>query len=149
MTNQDWENFRTVQRNYFDQVAGTEVIWRKLISNVDRYGEGEAVETTDITLKVITSYNFFRNWPINETTPSGVSDKENFYILINLEYLRDLGLLSPEENLDFDPVHDTFILGGITYYPQGDTPIGQVFASAGYYMVILSRKPISTGDPSR
>lgn len=149
ITQADWGVFKAQQRQHFDAIAGTTVIWRKLVSNIDRYGEGTGKQFEDIPLQAIVAYNYFRSWPINTISPAGVGDMENFYILFNMDLLSELGYLSPNNNFDFDPVHDVFILNGITYYPQGDTPVGQIFSEAGLYMVILSREPINTGDPSR
>lgn len=149
ITNADWDVFWDGHRAHFDAIAGMELTWKRVVANVDRYGEGEVEQFEEIPLKAIVAFNDFRNWPINVSTSSGVIDQENLYVLLNMDYLEELGYVSPEENFSFDPVLDSFKFHGITYYPQGDTPVAQIYDKAGYYMVILSRKPIKTGDDAR
>lgn len=144
-----WDRFKAIHRDFYDQVAGTEVIWKRLISNIDRWAEGETDTYEEITLKAIVAFNDFRTWPINMGTVSGTVDKENIYLLLNETYLDELGFLNDNRYFDFNPSLDRFMVNGQIFYPLGDTPVAQTFNSVGYFMIILSREPVETGASLR
>jgi hypothetical protein len=149
LTTKQWTAFNRVHRQWFDDVAGSEIIWKKVITNVDRWGEGEAELYEEITLRAIISYNDFRTWPINIGNIEGTIDKESIYLLINKPYLDELGYINENGNFDIDPVLDRFLVNGQHYYPVGDTGVAQIYNTVGYFMIILSREPLNTGDPLR
>lgn len=149
ITPAQWSNFSQIQRQYYEDIAGITIQWKRVVNNVDRWGEGEAEAFQDIPMKAIVAFNDFRTWPVNRPTASGTLDKENLYILLNKEYLSENGWLNDNGYFDLDPVLDRFIVDGILYKPDGDTQVAQVYSDVGLIMVILSREPTATGSSSR
>jgi hypothetical protein len=144
-----WKKHQALHRAYFEGTAGTEVIWRRLKKNYDRFGEGESRKYQEIKLKVIPGYNDFRTWPTTNFTEAGAVDKESMYLLINRDYLKELGYINSRGNLDFDPVYDKFVLHGLIYKADGDTNIAPSYDQSLYFLLILSRDLIKTGTPAR
>lgn len=143
------ETFKTLHHDYLSDISDETVIWRRVISNVDRWGEGEAERFEEITLKAQVCFNSFKVWPSNYPEITGTNDGESLFILIEYQYLNSLGFISESGNFNFNPSLDRFIIKGLSYVPRGDSPIGAVKDQYISYMIILVREPINTGDSLR
>lgn len=144
-----WYKFKSTHLDFFKNIAGRDIVWRRLNLNLDRWGEGDQKKFVEIKLKAILGYNDFRTWPTNQSTATGILDKSSMYILLNREYLKSKGYINNNGNFDFDPINDRFIIDGIEYRPDGDTNIGLAYDDSLYYMIILSREVIKTGLNAR
>lgn len=141
-----WDLYKSIINDAHDTFNQDTVIWRRLVTNLDRYGESSSNTYQDIELKVLMSYNFFRTWPINAETPSGGIDKQSTVMILNMQYLRDNGWVTTEDYFDFKPDHDFFIHKGIMYRGDGDTDMAQANEETILCQVILKRIDPNTGD---
>ena len=144
-----WAKFKSVHLDFFKAIAGRPVIWRRLNMNYDRWGEGNKKKFEEIQLMGILGYNDFKTWPINRNTDTGALDKSSMYILFNRQDLKQKGFINKNGNFDFDPINDRFIVDGMEHRPDGDTNIALAYDDPVYYMVILSREVIKTGNEPR
>lgn len=147
----DWSSFESListdaQDTFFQQ----NIIWRKVLTTKDRYGEDNpAAITSDITLKCLLNYNFMRSWPISKTSEAGETDEQSIQILFVKKYLRDLGYLNGDDYLVYDPGMDRFIIDGMIMKPMGDSSVSQAEGGALLISLIVVRQPSTTGGPIR
>jgi hypothetical protein len=145
---EEWQDFRSDLFDFAGNTAQQEVIWKRLVSRLQRFGEDSPVYE-NITLKCLAAYNSFRVWPINRQSAFGTQDKEYLYILLNNDYLRALGLLNDQSIFTFNPFEDRFILNGIPHKVSGDTPAAQDLNSPIFTIIILERDLIQTANIQR
>lgn len=117
------------------------LLWKRSApTNLAAYNEEEPKVYTDITLKVLVVYNQFRTWPIVDQTTTGELDNQNMTVMINREYLGELGYLTSEGYFDFQPDEDYFVHMGLKYKCEGDTPLSQNQVDPIWVMLILRRE---------
>ena len=131
--------------NFFNQDT---ISWFRNDFNMQRHGEDStsSMGFTMINLKCLNTYNFFRTWPMTDETISGKLDKESMVVLLNKKYLSDLGYLTADGNLNFDPGSDYFIFQGQKMTSSGETPLSQALDEPLHIMLILKREPTETGS---
>lgn len=124
-----------------------EITLRKRTSGVDPWNENHnGHQFTDINLKCLINYNYFRTWGTTNETSSGEIDRQTMVAIFNIKYLADLSLCTPNGNLDFNPATDRFIDKGILYKDSGNTDVSQSGANPLFFMVVLKRDNIATTD---
>ena len=144
-----WDKYINVVNNYSDSVALQDVTWEHMISNVDRWQEGEAKQFETREMETLVAYNTFRTWPVDIRTDTGIIDKEYCHLYLNINYLTENGWLTPGGAFDFNPDYDRFILHGQIYKPAGDTGTAQANISPVFYILILEREESETGNKTR
>lgn len=144
-----WAKFKSIHLDFFKNIAGRKILWKRMSTNWDRFGEGDSKIFKDIELLAIIGYNDFKTWPTSIMTETGILENSSMYILLNREYLKKRKLINSNGNFDFDPINDRFIIDGIIYRPSGDTNISLAYNDPMYYMVILTRETIKTGNNPR
>lgn len=149
LTAQEWQDYANLINQFMQQDSAPKVIvWRRFVYNLDRYREdGEGKNTVDINLNVLLNYNYFRTWPITFTTEAGEIDRQSVQVLINKEYLRVLGYITPNNNFDFNPDKDIFFINGKPHRSMGDTLVSQASSQDLIVSFIAKREEIQTGDP--
>jgi hypothetical protein len=144
-----WDLFRQVIRNAHDTFNQQDITWMRAEPSLDYHGEDNIPPFTPITLKVLAFYNSFRTWPTNQPTTTGELDRQTVVIYLNKDYLRENDWLNNNDNFNFQPDKDYFILDGIIYKATGETDISQAHGDPLLTQVILSRQEGTTGLPTR
>lgn len=120
------QKFRDTMKSAHDTFNKKVIIWRRLKSRMNVNGEDNTINGYDnISLSVLINYNYMRSWPITNRTESGDLDRQSMQILINKDYLRDLGYLNADGYFQYDPSQDRFVIDGLVHQPMGDTPTSQ------------------------
>lgn len=147
LSDADWARYRDIINSVHEDFNQDNLLWRRLNpTQVNLFNE-EAPETyTDINLKALVGYNYFRTWPITRHSESGEQDNQNMVVYLNRNYLSTLGYLTPEGYFDYRPDKDTFIHRGIQYKCEGDTFLAQAKDTPLLIQLILRREELRTGD---
>ena len=140
-----WDTYKGVINEFHEDANQQEVIWRRITSNRSRYQEGTNT-TEDITILALVQYNYFRSWPINRVKEAGELDQESMMLFLNVQYLRDQGHMTADDQFNFNPSEDRFIIEGVVYKPTGDTKVAQASDDPLMLTIILKREETSTGD---
>lgn len=140
----NWDKFRALQRDAHDTFAQKSMFWYRSISSLDRFGEDNVNDAPPVELKVLCNYNYMRSWPITIGTDAGKLDRSSIQILINKDYLRELGYLNADGYFDFERNEDTFKIDGIIYRDAGDTAVSQAKDDDLWFAIILRREETST-----
>jgi len=146
LTADNWNAFRQAMMIAHESFNQQEVIWERMISNIDRFGEDSGLTTDSITLKGLVFYNYMRTWVISRPTKTGLADDESLVVILNKDYLSSLGYLNSNGYFQFNPGFDRFIINGIRYEPAGDTDADQAFSDPTLFYLILKREVRNTGD---
>lgn len=146
LTAADWQRYSDVINEFHEDANQEPIIWKKHVNTIDRYGEDKTITYTDIELKVLVQYNYFRSWPISKTNVSGQVDKESVMLYINTKYLMDNGYTNSDNLIDFDPGKDFFVIRGLVYRSFGETAVAQAKEKVLLQTIILKREEIDTGE---
>lgn len=143
-----WQVYKNIINKAHDIFNQDTIIWKKLTTGLQLYGEDDISNDayTDIPLKVLITYNIFRTWPITQSTPDGIMDRENIVMMLNKKYLLDLGYLNSDGYFEFDPGRDKFFHHGQEYKAMGETPVSQAGDDPLHFYIILIRQKTSTGN---
>lgn len=148
--NANWSMYKSlIGVDAHDTFNQEDVIWHRLAYGLDRWGEdNKNAVFTDITLKGLFSYNYFRQWGVNQSTVSGEIDKQSEAVIFSIEYLKSLdpAILDANNFWNFDLLEDRFIHRGVTYIVKGDTFISQAQDEPMHIMIILKREETNTGE---
>ncbi len=143
----DWAKYREIINSVHDDFNQDNLTWRRANSTqVALFNEQAENNYTDIVLKALVGYNFFRTWPMTRHSESGELDNQNMVVYLNRDYLSKLGYLTPEGHFNYRPDKDTFIHRGIEYKCEGDTLLAQAKDTPLLIMLILRREELKTGD---
>ena len=143
-----WAEYRTLVNKIGTEDFNNDTLtWRRAsATTVPEFFEDDILNVkTDIALKVLIGYNYFRTWPMTEDTLHGAQDEQNMVVHINKDYLSGLGYLSAAGYFDFKPEDDVFIHRGIVYRSFGDTFHSQAMDDPMFIQLILKRDIIATG----
>jgi hypothetical protein len=141
-----WKRYRKIIRDAHDTFSQDVVIWKRAVEVVLLYNEDNNISNYDnVELKVLIGYNYFRTWPITRKTGAGEIDEQNMIIIINKDYLNELGYINAQGMFNFKPDKDLFLHRGILYKPEGDTPISQAYDDPLHVLIILRREETETG----
>lgn len=142
-----WTTVRGIIRDAHDTFNQDTITWvSHTQTTVARYNEDDPGYTpTNIELKCLLGYNYFRTWPMSRFEEEGEIDEENMIVLFNKDYLSDLGYLTSEGYFNYKGDRDLFIHRGIKYRPAGDTLLSQAKDNPLFLMVILRREVVPTG----
>lgn len=144
---QEWNDYKALMRDAHDTFSQRVMIWRKLNSTLDRYGEdNDDNGYIDVELKVLLNANYMRSWPITYQTETGGLDRQSIQVLINKDYLRELGYINGGNYFEYDPVLDVFMIDGLKYVPFGDTGAAQMQDDDVFITLILKRDESKTSS---
>ena len=143
-----WESYKATIRKAHDVFNQDTVTWARHSHGLQRYGEDSksTKKTVNIELKCLMNYNVYRSWPMTGETTSGQIDNESVCIILNKEYLKELGYINANNNFDMDPGQDYFIHQGIKLRPAGETPAAQASDDPLLVYVIVRRTLPETGS---
>ncbi len=144
-----WQSYKNVINTFHKSVGKQTIIWRRLVANVDRYGEGNSKVTVDTPMEVLMGYNDGRTWPTNRLDQQGIRDEESLWLYLNIEHLREQGFLTPNNYLDFNPGLDRFIVQGVEYLGMGDISSSQTDTDPLYILLVLKRDENEVGHALR
>ena len=144
-----WNKFNKVLANFSEENFKEELVWHKKLSGLSRYGEGDSFKTQAYTVFCLVDWNFYRRWPINKPDADGLQDEQHCSVYIHKKELERVGLLTPNGNAELDPGLDTFEINGVKYLPAGDTEVAQSLATPQFFLLILRRAPVLSGQESR
>lgn len=142
----NWAKFKAVMRNAHDTFNQDIITWRRWVEGTTQlYNEEPSGTFVEINLKVLMFYNTFRTWPITQKEVSGEIDNQNTVVMINREYLGELGYLTAEGQMDYQPDKDYFYHRGKVYKPEGDTLVSQAHNDPLHIYLILRVQEGMTG----
>lgn len=139
-----WAKYVGIINSFHDDANQQVITWESARSIKSRLGTDVIREEKQIL--GLIQYNFFRNWPINKASATGEVDKESMVVLFNIEYMKTEGYLNLNEQFDFDPGYDRFVVDGIRYKAMGDSKTAQAKNKAIMLFVILQREEVETGQ---
>lgn len=124
------------------------IIWKRCITNIDRYGEDQKPDdyAPDITIHTLSNYNYMRSWPITVPTESGEIDRQSIQLLFLRKEFVDLGLLLPGGYVKVDPARDRFIIDGLVHKAVGDTFVSQAGTYDVIFSIVVKREETTTGE---
>jgi hypothetical protein len=128
----------------WDTFGHKEVQWVRRVEVHDQWNEGEFT-TEIINLRTLPNYNVVRTWPIDMNTETGELDRQTIQLYFHKPYLENLGFINANGAFAYDSGHDRFILDGITYEPEGDTPASTARDEDQWITIILKREEKATG----
>jgi len=147
----DWADYRDTIKNAMASTAREIIVWKKFRRRLNRFsedGSSPAISYDSINLYCLISYDDWRLWPYDKGSVSGKLDYGHAGIILNKDYLNDLGYLNANGYFDFDSGYDKFIIDGITYKPLGDTAVAQAGSDTMLMQLIVQREDIASGtDP--
>lgn len=143
----DWTKYKEEINSAQDMFNQEDVTWRRSTSSLQRWGtdDGANMGYTDITLKCLISFNWFRTWPITSITEVGDTDKQNMVLWLNMKYLTDNGWVNSDGQFDFQPGKDIFMYKGQEYKAAGETHVALAHDDPLFFQVILRRQETETG----
>lgn len=146
MTQSQWDRYIKTINEWNEDVGQQVIIWKKNITNNNRWGESSNERYKEIELKGLIHYNNFRSWPVNMYTDTGELDKQSIMIFFNIEYLRNLGHTDQNGIFKYDPGLDKFLVNGILYVNSGESQVAQAKDNPLLTFIILKREEINTGN---
>lgn len=140
-----WDNYKKVINSASETFNQVVVIWKKSLGGLDRFGEDNQTERfEDIPIKILAEYNKNRVWPTTFYTESGEIDKQSEVLLINLNYLKELGYVNDKGNFILEPSTDKLVHNGILYKCSGMTNLAQAADQDLLVQIILQRETIAS-----
>jgi len=147
LTPADWQDYKDCINEFnLEDSHLQDIVWRRLVTNLSRWGEDDNEVRTDLLIKGLVQYNYFKSWPTNQTTVSGEIDKESLLIWLNVKYLSDNGWLTPAGQYIFRPGEDRFIIRGEVYKALGDSQAAQAHDEPLEVFIVLKKEETETGD---
>ena len=142
-----WVKFNPVINNVaFDLFFNKQVKWHRLSKRLNTHGENDKPSHEPVNLKVLIEYNVFRIWPIDRFSPSGQMDAQHLCLIMNKQYLKNLGYLDENDNFDYNPGADYFVIDGKRYHDAGRTDVSQADSQGLLFYLILKRQEYRTGE---
>ena len=143
-----WAQYKKVIDKASESFSQDIVTWNRFSRGFQRYGEDTpANDHSDaIQLNAQIGYNIFRTWPMTKESIGGSLDAENIVMILNKQYLADLGYLNASGFFDMDPGKDTFTHRGIEYRAAGETEVAQAGPHTLIFYIVLSREETPTGS---
>jgi len=143
----DWQEYKDCINEFnLDDSHKQVMTWKRLATNLNRWGEDDNVVHADVQLNCLVQYNYFKSWPTNQTTVSGEIDKESLLIWLNIKYLGDAGYLTANGQFNFRPGEDRFIIKGEVYKALGDSQAAQASDEPLEIFIVLKKEETETGD---
>lgn len=133
-------------RDAHDTFEKAPFVWKRFVSGLNRWNEDEGDQFASINLTGLFDYNYFRKWPTVYTQPAGEMDRQTVVLLMNRDYLRELGYMNANDRFDYDPGKDRFLFQGIVYKSVGDTMLSQSGDRALLFDILLKREDLQTGE---
>lgn len=147
LTAADWQEYKDILNEFhLDDSNLQDVVWQRLVTNLSRFGEDDNEVRTNLLIKGLVQYNYFKSWPTNQTTVSGEVDKESLMLWLNIDYLSTNGWLTSNGQFNFRPGEDRFIIRGELYKALGDSQAAQASDEPLLVFIILKREETETGD---
>lgn len=141
-----WAQFNKAIRKVASDFFKKEIIHLIYVEPVDPNNEEVSGYFTQRKIEVLQNYNYMRTWPITTPRVIGDSDSQSVQIFINKEYLAENNYLTPNQNYDYNPGKDYFLIDGIVYKPYGDTSASQALEGDIFYLLILRREETTTSN---
>lgn len=150
MKDSDWARFEAVVNNFSAGTANQIITWLHYGRVLDRYYEEpplDAVETRSIP--ALVAYNAFKVWPMTDHRVTGDIDQQYAHLYLLKTRMQDLGYLTPNGNLNFNPSLDRFIINGDKFKPAGDTQVSQTSDHPIFIIIILERDTPTTRQKNK
>jgi hypothetical protein len=146
ITAADFQDFKDLMYSAHKTFNKKVLLWFRQASSLDRWGEDSPNGFIPVVLLVLVNYNYMRNWPATLPVESGKDDRESMQVLINKQYLKESGYLTPQGYFDFKPDNDMFAMDGVIYRSYGDTMASQSGSDDILMTLILRREKLNTED---
>lgn len=146
-----WDEYKELLGiNFAADFAQKLITWRRFTPDIDRFSEDDSARTfTEVPLLGLLHSNVVRSWPIDQNTETGTVDRQSFQVFFPKQYLEVNGYLNSNGLFSYQPDNDKFVIDGLVYLPQGDTPTSQMTSDDLYVTVILGREILPTDKSPR
>jgi hypothetical protein len=141
ISDQEWADYEDNLNGFHNDAFQQEVKWLSLITVFNKDGK-EVNRYEERIIMGLVHYNHFRSWPINNQTTTGQLDKQSCMLYLNNKYLSDNGYTDSENNFNFDPGNDVFIIDGVRHRPKGDSGTAQSKSKNLLHFIILQREEL-------
>ena len=141
-----WKKYVDTMNDWQEDAFQQTVEWRTSLTLSKNGEDNNWNRYVSRELKCLIHYNYFRSWPMTQSTDTGEIDKENCMIYFNIKYLRDLGLVTDKDQFKYDPGVDRFIINGVMYKGMGDSQVGQAYDMPLWIFIICKREETETGQ---
>ena len=146
LSTNEWDEFKSIINDAHDTFFQDTLVWYKSKGALDVHGEDMLNERfTIINLKCLFSYNYFRTWPVTQTSETGQLDRESLVVLLNKSYLNSLGYINDNGNFIFNPGLDRFLIRGVKYKAMGQTDLSQAYDTPLLFQIIMQKEEFLTG----
>lgn len=146
LTQEQWDKHIDAINEFHEDAFQQDVVLKRYFVIDDPDGEDYNQRSEDVNLKGLIQYNYFRSWPMTQSTESGELDKESILLYLNIGYLESISMVDSNKNLLFDPGHDRFIINGLVYKAMGDSQAAQAKDNPLLIFIILKREETNTGQ---
>jgi hypothetical protein len=146
MTQADWDEYIESINEFHDDAFQQIINWKRIVTNLSENGEDDVIRTENIELKGLFLYNYFRSWPNSKPDTTGETDQESCMLILNNQYLTDLGYVNGDNQFTFKPVEDRFVLNGLTYKASGESHAAQAGSKPIIHFIILKREELNSSE---
>lgn len=129
LTPEEWADYELTINDFSQEAFNQDMTWLRCVRALSKDGSDDSPMYTEVNLKCLVQYNFFRSWPINLNTTTGQVDGESAMVLLNNKYLNDNGYLNEHGQFKMRPSLDKFIINGLRYVNKGDSQASQTNSS--------------------
>lgn len=148
--NANWAAYKSlIGIDAHDTFMQEDITYLRYLYGLDLHGEDDVnAQFETIALKGLFSYNYFRQWNINQATVSGEIDKQSEAAIFSINYLSNhaSSILDANNFWDYELMKDRIIHRGVTYSIKGDTFLSQAPDEPLLFMLILKREETETGQ---
>lgn len=147
MTDADWQKYYDVINTWQQDAFQEPFNWFTAYSRTHNYGEDSNIRRWKVKeLKGLIQYNYFRSWPMTQSTDAGEMDKESILLYINIAHLASLNALNEHSQFVLNPGLDRFVVRGRVYKAQGDSHAAQAKDRPLFVFIILKREETETAQ---
>jgi len=142
----DWDQYKKAINDASDSFNKEPVTWHRFLRKMSRDGEEPTETFEEIVLNGLVMYGYFKSWPDENIRVSGENDDTSLVLILNKQYLKDLGYTNSDDYFAMNPGHDFFTIKGIDYTTKGDTDVAQAEADPLLIYIRLDRRQVKTGQ---
>jgi hypothetical protein len=151
ISNAQWQIFRQTINNASATFNTANIIWKHLTKRLAFDGDDRPNTTDfeDIPLLALVQYNVFRVWPADKLTDQGKIQKDAVVVILNKDYLRDLGYINANGNFNYLPDYDRFWVDNKPYKEMGGSQASQALVDPLLIYLILAPEELDTGQEAQ
>lgn len=140
LSEDQWQQFQGAIRSVTDTFARLVITYQLAKANPDRWGEDKDATAggyDEYELAVLGTYGATQGDRTSEM-PEGIVESGGISLQINLEYIREQGLVNADDTVKFNAATDYFIANGVRYKVDQVAYDGQLRGK--YALVVVNGK---------